>query len=236
MPEVKKTSTSQTKMSKVLVGLAFMVMTVVLAGFFFVLARRLGWTLGWIYIGLIVVTLTINFAFLLRWNPELIRRRMRFSKFTKTWDKIWALFFGFFMIAVFTVAGFETRDEVSNTPGAAWLLGLVIFIFGWALAIWSMVVNPFFEKTVRIQTDHGHRVIETGPYAYIRHPGYVGFACWMLSTPLLLASDWAFIPAFLAVIGFIIRTALEDHMLRAELAGYTEYATRVRFRLIPGVW
>ena len=99
-----------------------------------------------------------------------------------------------------------------------------------------MVVNPFFEKTVRIQTDHEHRVIETGPYAYVRHPGYVGFAGWMLSTPLLLASDWAFIPALLAVIGFVIRTAFEDRMLRAELKGYSEYATRVRFRLIPGVW
>ena len=236
MPKVKKTSTSQTKMSKVLVGLAFMVMTVVLASSFFVLARRLSWTLGWIYIGLIVLALTINFACLLRWNPELVRRRMRFSKFTKTWDKIWALFFGLFMIAVFVVAGFESRDEVSNTPGVEWLLGLTIFIFGWALATWSMVVNPFFEKTVRIQTEHGHRVIESGPYTYIRHPGYVGFACWMLSTPLLLASDWAFIPALLAVIGFVIRTALEDRMLRLELSGYTEYATRVRFRLFPGVW
>jgi protein-S-isoprenylcysteine O-methyltransferase Ste14 len=113
---------------------------------------------------------------------------------------------------------------------------LAIFVPGWALAIWSMVVNPFFEKTVRIQTDHGHRVIDTGPYAYVRHPGYVGFVGWILSTPLLLASAWAFVPALLAVVGLVIRTALEDRTLHAELPGYAEYAARVRFRLIPGVW
>jgi protein-S-isoprenylcysteine O-methyltransferase Ste14 len=101
---------------------------------------------------------------------------------------------------------------------------------------WSMVVNPFFEKTVRIQTDRGHHVIDTGPYAYVRHPGYVGFTGWMISAPLLLDSSWAFVPALLAVVGIAIRTALEDRTLRAELPGYAEYAARVRFRLIPGVW
>ena len=222
-------------MPKVIVGLTVATMVVV-AGLVFVLARRLGWTLGWIYVGIVVATLTINLACLLRWNPELIRRRMRLGKFTKTWDKVWAVLFALVMIAIYVVAVIEARDGVSSAPGAAWLLGLAIFVPGWALVTWSMVVNPFFEKTVRIQTDHGHRVIETGPYAYVRHPGYVGFAGWMLSTPLLLASAWAFVPALIAVIGFVIRTALEDRMLHAELPGYTEYATRVRFRLIPGVW
>jgi protein-S-isoprenylcysteine O-methyltransferase Ste14 len=80
-------------------------------------------------------------------------------------------------------------------------------------------------------------VIDTGPYAYIRHPGYVGFAVgWILPTPLLLASTGAFIPALIVVGLLVIRTAFEDRTLHAELPGYAEYATRVRFRLIPGVW
>ena len=99
-----------------------------------------------------------------------------------------------------------------------------------------MVVNPFFEKTVRIQTDRGHRVVDTGPYAYVRHPGYVGFLGWILAAPLLLASVWAIVPALISVVGLVIRTALEDRTLRAELPGYPEYAARVRFRLIPGMW
>ena len=236
MADVEKRTDSQTTMLKALIGLTVAAMVVVIVGLVFVLARRLGWTLGWIYVGIVVATLAINLACLLRWNPKLIRRRMRLGKFTKTWDKVWAVLFGLVMIAIYVVAVIEARDGVSSAPGAAWLLGLAIFVPGWALVTWSMVVNPFFEKTVRIQTDHGHRVIETGPYAYVRHPGYVGFAGWMLSTPLLLASAWAFVPALIAVIGFVIRTALEDRMLHAELPGYTEYAARIRFRLIPGVW
>jgi protein-S-isoprenylcysteine O-methyltransferase Ste14 len=102
-----------------------------------------------------------------------------------------------------------------------------------------MVVNLFFEKTVRIQMDRGHRVIDTGPYAHARHPGHVGFAGWILSAPLLLASCWAFLPAVVAVVavvGIVIRTALEDRTLHAELPGYPDYAARVRSRLIPRVW
>jgi protein-S-isoprenylcysteine O-methyltransferase Ste14 len=235
MPNAEKRTDSQTTLPKVIVGLAVESMVVV-AGLVFVLARRLGWTLGWIYVGIIVATLTINMMCLLRWNPDLIRRRMRVSKFSKTWDKMWALLFGVAMVAIYVVAVMEARDRVSSVPGAAWLLGLAIFVPGWALAIWSMVVNPFFEKTVRIQTDRGHRVIDTGPYAYMRHPGYVGFAGWMLSTPLLLASTWAFIPALISVVLLVMRTALEDRTLYEELPGYAEYAARVRFRLIPGVW
>ena len=235
MPDVEKRTNSQTTMPKIIVGLAIAAVFVV-TGLVFVLARRLGWTLGWIYVGIMVATLTINLACLLRWNPELIRRRMRVSKFTKTWDKVWAVLFGLAVIAIYVVAVMEAQGRVLSAPGTVWLIGIAIYAIGWSLAIWSMVVNPFFEKTVRIQTDHGHRVIDTGPYALMRHPGYVGFAGWMLSTPLLLASTWAFVPALITVVLFVIRTAFEDNTLHAELPGYAEYATRVRFRLIPGVW
>ena len=235
MADVETRPDSQASKPTALVGLA-VAAVVALAGLVFVLARRLDWTLGWIYVGIVVVTLTINLASLLRWNPELIRRRVGLRKGTKTWDSVWLVLFTPVVIAIYAVAVLEARDEPWSAPGAAWLLGLAIFVPGWALVIWSMVVNPFFEKAVRIQTDHGHRVIDTGPYAYLRHPGYVGFVGWMLSTPLLLASAWAFVPALLAVVCLVIRTALEDRTLHAELPGYAEYAARVRFRLIPGVW
>ena len=188
MPGVEKRSVSQKTMSKVSADLTVAAIVVVLAGFVFMNASRLGWTLGWIYVGIVAATLAINLVCLRLWNPELIRRRARFGKFTKDWDILWAVLFALAMIAIFVVALKETRNGVSRAPGVAWLLGLAIFVTGWSLAIWSMVVNPFFEKTVRIQTEHGHRVIDSGPYAYMRHPGYA------------------------------------------------EYAARVRFRLIPGVW
>ena len=218
------------------VGLAVAAMAVVFAALLFVPAGRWDWALGWFYLGIIVVSVVINWACLRRWNPELIERRMRLGEGTKTWDKVWAVLMAPVMIAVYVVAGLEARDGLSSLPSVQWPLGMVIFVPGETLLIWSMVVNPFFEKTVRIQTDRGHRVIDTGPYAYVRHPGYVGFAGWLLSAPLLLGSVWAFVPALLAVIGIVIRTALEDRTLQAELAGYPTYAARVRFRLIPGIW
>jgi protein-S-isoprenylcysteine O-methyltransferase Ste14 len=185
-------------------------MVLVFAALVFVPAGRLDWTFGWIYVGIVALNVIITWVCLLRWNPVLIERRMRFPQGTKTWDKVWAFLYA---------------------P-----VGLAIFVPGSALLTWSMVVNPFFEKTVRIQTEHGHRVIDTGPYAYVRHPGYAGLVGWILSTPLLLGSAWATIPAFLAVLGLLIRTTLEDRTLQAELPGYAEYVARVRFRLLPGVW
>jgi protein-S-isoprenylcysteine O-methyltransferase Ste14 len=219
-----------------LVGLAVAAMGLVFATLLFVPARRLDWTLGWIYVGIMLIYAGVNWACLARWNPELIARRMRFGKGTKTWDKVWAVLYAPVMVALYVVAGLQARDGAVSPPGPAWLLGLAMFLPGAAMLTWSMVVNPFFEKTVRIQTDRGHRVIDTGPYAYVRHPGYLGFVGWILSAPLLLASTWAVAPAVLAVAGLVIRTALEDRTLQNELTGYPEYAARVRYRLVPGIW
>ena len=223
-------------MTKRFVVPAGAVLVAVFGGFIFVHANRLGWTLGWIYMGMVAAALIVNLVCLLLWNPELIWRHMRVSRFAKAWDKVWAALSVLAVIAFCVVAVREARDGVLREPGTAWLLGFAIFSTGWALAIWSMAVNPFFEKTVRIQTEHGHRVIDTGPYSYVRHPGYVGFLGWIISTPLLLASPWAFIPALITALLLVIRTALEDRTLRDELPGYIEYANRVRFRLIPGLW
>ncbi len=224
-----------------LMGLSFLVMLLLFGALLFLPAGRLDWPLGWIYLGIVAVNMGINWACLWRWNPELIERRMHFGEGTKTWDKVWGALIAPVMIAIFVVAGLEARADAAALPGAAltwagWLLGLVIFVLGSGLFTWSMVVNPFFEKTVRIQTERGHRVIDTGPYAWVRHPGYVGFAGWLAGTPLLLGSVWALVPTGLALVGIVVRTALEDRTLQAELPGYPEYASRVRFRLIPGVW
>jgi protein-S-isoprenylcysteine O-methyltransferase Ste14 len=114
------------------------------------------------------------------------------------------------MIAIYVVAGIEARDGAPNLSMCVWPFGLVIFVAGSGMLTWSMVVNPCFEKTVRIQTDRGHRVIDAGPYAYVRHPGYVGFTGWILAPPLLLASAWAFVPAFLSVVGVVMRSLEHD--------------------------
>jgi protein-S-isoprenylcysteine O-methyltransferase Ste14 len=193
-------------------------------------------TLGWIYVALFGATLAVNLVCLLIWNRELIGHRVGMSPDGKIWDKVWMLFFTPATIAVFVVPAYDPGVDPWSALGPAWALGFAVFAFSWALICWSMVVNPFFEKVVRIQTERGHRVVATGPYAVVRHPGYVGFAGWLVSTPLLLGSTWAFVPAALTVVILVVRTVLEDRMLREELAGYADYAERVRYRLVPGLW
>ena len=147
MPGVEKRSISNKTMLRVIVGLPVAAIVIVFAGFVFMHASRLGWTLGWIYVGIVGVTLAINLVCLRLWNPELIRRRMRVSKFSKTWDKVWAVLYAPVMIAVYMVAGLEARDGISSLPVAAWPLGLAAFVPGAAMFTWSMVVNPFFNHS-----------------------------------------------------------------------------------------
>ena len=109
-------------------------------------------------------------------------------------------------------------------------------IAGLAGLTWAESVNKHFEPTVRIQTERGHTVVDTGPYTIVRHPGYLAASLLVLGMPLALGSFWALIPAVISYLLLVVRTALEDRTLQDELPGYREYAERVRYRLIPGVW
>jgi protein-S-isoprenylcysteine O-methyltransferase Ste14 len=104
------------------------------------------------------------------------------------------------------------------------------------IVTWAQAVNKFFEPTVRIQSNRGHTVIDAGPYAFVRHPGYMGGFFFAVGSALSLGSLWALIPAGFAGLLLILRTQWEDQTLQAELAGYTEYAARVRYKLMPAVW
>jgi len=99
-----------------------------------------------------------------------------------------------------------------------------------------MASNRFFSTSVRIQFDRGHTVCSSGPYRYVRHPGYVGMIVYFLATPVLVGSLWGAIPAMATAVLFVVRTRMEDRTLLQKLPGYREYAARVRFRLFPGVW
>ena len=224
-------------MGTIRIGAALVMALVFLAAIIFVPAGTWDWTRGWLYVALITANFVGNLIYLNRVNPELIGARLSVRTGTKTWDIAWGAVFGPVMFAVFVVAGLDAvRFSWTSMSPWLWFVGIALFVPGTLLFTWAMGVNPFFEKTVRIQTDRGHRVIDTGPYQLVRHPGYVGFFGWFLSVPFLLGSWWSLVPAGAAVAGLIVRTALEDRTLRAELSGYDEYASRVRYRLLPGVW
>ena len=119
----------------------------------------------------------------------------------------------------------------------AWAVpGYGLLLLGWLGSGWAQAVNRHFEPSVRIQTDRDHHVITTGPYAFVRHPGYVSGAILAIEIALALGSLWALLPAALVCVVLVIRTNLEDATLQRELLGYAEYAARVRCKWIPGVW
>lgn len=218
-------------------GVALYGSLVVLGALLFLLAGRLDWVMAWMFLVVLTVCLTINVVVLWRVNPEVIDERMHVRKGIKGWDKVLSPITGVAAIGTLLVAGlsqrFGWRPEV-----ALWLqiAGVAAVLLGDLLFLWAMAVNKFFSKFIRIQEERGHHVVTAGPYQYVRHPGYVGWIVMWSGMTLMLGSLWAFVPTGAATILVIVRTALEDGMLKAELAGYTEYAERVRYRLLPGVW
>ena len=156
----------------------------------------------------------------------------------KAWDKVlaplMALSIGYPMVVV---AGLDHRYGWSS-EFPPWLiaLGFILILLGYAFATWALAENRFFSSVVRIQADRGHVVCDSGPYRYVRHPGYAGNIAALFGIVLALGSVWALIPATVASIIAVIRTVLEDQTLQEELPGYCEYARRVRYRLIPWIY
>jgi protein-S-isoprenylcysteine O-methyltransferase Ste14 len=193
-------------------------------------------TKGWVFVGVCLGTLAVAGLCLWRVNPEVVAARTRFHQGTTRWDRILLCFFLPVVYAVFGVAALD-NVRLHWAPVSWWVCGVgyVPFLVGVGIVTWAEAVNRFFEWTVRIQTDRGHRVIDAGPYAVVRHPGYVGFMLFFAGSALCLGSLGALIPAGLAS-ALLLRTRWEDQTLQAELPGYKEYAQRVRYKLIPRVW
>jgi protein-S-isoprenylcysteine O-methyltransferase Ste14 len=199
-----------------------------------VAAGRIKWIYAWIYIlTSLLIIITNSFIF----PSELISERGRKKENVEKWDKFITGFIIIPWLAIYIISGLDIRFGWS--PELAWWIhftGLITFIFGNAIVSWSMISNTYFSTSVRIQYDRGHTVSSGGPYRYIRHPGYLGMIIYVLSTPIILGSFWALIPAILTFILFIIRTSFEDYTLKNKLEGYKEYAEKVRYRLVSGVW
>ncbi len=203
----------------------------------FLSAGRLDWPAAWYYLAVNLIVIVVNSTVLLIRDPAFIAARGQPRQDTKTWDKWISALAGVFMVVNLIVPGLDLRFGWSTAfPLLLQIIGFVVLIAGYALFSWAMLSNEFFETSVRIQSDRGQTVATTGPYRFVRHPGYVGMILQLLSTPPCLASWWGLIPALLASATFIVRTAFEDRTLHDELGGYKEFAQRVRYRLVPGLW
>lgn len=203
----------------------------------FLPAGTWAWSRGWLFIAVLVAASIVVTLYLRRVNPEVIAARVNRHQGTKPWDHIVLGVLLPTVIAIPILAALDDgRFHWSVVPWWVGVLGYALLLTGMAGLTWAESVNRFFEPTVRIQSERGHTVVDTGPYAVVRHPGYVAACPLFVGIALALGSVWALIPAGLALLLLIVRTRWEDQMLQAELAGYKEYAQRVRFKWVPGVW
>jgi protein-S-isoprenylcysteine O-methyltransferase Ste14 len=205
--------------------------------FIFLLAGRLTYWQGWVF-SVVMVLLVLIQLIVFADKTDLVRERVNPGPGTKWWDKVfWALyaplFFAIFIIACLDAGRFLWSPQL---PLVVYVISYIAFIFSIYLYSWAMWVNTWFSSTVRIQTDRAQEVVQTGPYRYVRHPGYVGGILMAISTSLILGSLWGLIPAVFVVILLVIRTYLEDITLQKELPGYFDYVKKVRYRLVPGLW
>ncbi len=206
----------------------------------FLAAGTLNWTMGWVLIGLTVAFTIISRVIVARRHPDLLAERARFAEAedAKGWDRIFVILIALYgPLVVWVVAGLDWRFGWSPAVPLAWqVAAAVVMVLGYSVGTWAMAVNRFFSAVVRIQTDRGHTTVTTGPYRLVRHPSYIGGILAGLAIPVFLGTLCALVPVGVTAILTVVRTALEDRTLQAELDGYSDYAQRVRYRLVPGVW
>jgi protein-S-isoprenylcysteine O-methyltransferase Ste14 len=199
-----------------------------------------GWWQAWAFSLLIVAAGIGGRIWAERRHPGLLAERQNIKKApgVKSWDKVLApLMAVSISFPLVIVAGLDHRYGWSPVfPLWLNILGLALTAIGYAFADWALAENRFFSGMVRIQADRGHVVCDSGPYRIVRHPGYAGNILALPGIALALSSAWTLIPAAVALIITVLRTALEDRTLQEELPGYQDYARRVRYRLMPGIY
>ena len=203
-------------------------------------AGDFGWWQAWGYSVLILASGIGGRLWGEQRHPGLTADRQDAESFqkAKAWDKVLApLMAVSISFPIVIVAGLDHRYGWSP-EFPLWLsaIGFLLIALGYAFASWAFAENRFFFSVVRIATDQGHAVCDSGPYRFVRHPGYAGNLLALFGIVFALDSIWALVPVLVATIITVIRTALEDQALLEELPGYPDYAQRVRYRLIPAIY
>lgn len=204
------------------------------------IAWRWNWWEGWVYAATLFLGFVVSRILAARQHPGILAERAQSlnREDAKPWDKILAPILIAGGLFVPLIAGLEERFNWTPEPLplAVKIAAILIMVLAYAFSAWALIENAYFSGVVRLQTDRGHVVCDSGPYRLIRHPGYAGGFWSYLMMPLVLDSWWAFIPVVPLSILLLIRTGLEDRTLQEELPGYREYSGRVKYRLFPGIW
>ena len=203
----------------------------------FAAAGTLDWPRGWASLAasfacelLVLGTLTFR-------APETLNQRGTRHAGIKLFDMVFIVAWLILSGSLAIVMGLDcVRYGWSGLPWHTFVAGIGLLVAATVIGTWAMVENEHFEQCVRIQSDRSHRVVTTGPYRIVRHPGYVSFLLSTLAGPLMFGSVWSFVPTGLLIILFVWRTSREDATLLKELDGYTQYTEQTPYRLVPFVW
>jgi protein-S-isoprenylcysteine O-methyltransferase Ste14 len=201
-------------------------------------AGTLHWPAAWIFLGTIGVFGVAAGLWLAKTDPALLAERMRpmMQNDQPAADKKFMLAFGVAALIWFVAIGLDRRYHASGMPVALQALGWAMLLLSTGFIMWVMRENSFAAPVVKLQTERGHRVVSSGPYAFVRHPMYSGAILFFVGAALLLGSWWGVVLSPLFAVLFGIRSGIEERALLAGLPGYADYAARVRYRLVPGLW
>lgn len=215
------------------ITLQFAFMGIVLLG----AAGNYHWIRLWIYLALAFACFGVNASVVVHKNPQMVMERHGKHADTKPIDRILTAAIAAVTMMIWIVAGLDAgRFGWSSLPVGSLPAGMVLHVLGMAVIGWTLVTNPFAERSVRIQSDRGQEVVTDGPYLIVRHPMYSAMMVLGAACPLILGSAWGLAVLPLYALLFVLRTVFEDRTLSRELPGYAEYARHTRYRLVPGIW
>lgn len=210
-----------------LVMVAFLVLII------FISAGSFSFWPGWAYLAVILIPFAFAVSYFLNCDPAFLERRMRIREKEKTQAKIQS-FSLLYYLSVFIIPGLDYRWNWSSVPIWVIILADILVLAGYFIIVRVFKENSFASRIIEINA--GQKVIDTGPYALVRHPMYVGVILMYSVTPLALGSLWALIPGLLVIPMLIMRIVGEEKLLAKELDGYSPYMLKVKWRLIPGIW
>lgn len=210
-------------------GIGFIVIWLAL----FLPAGSLAFWNAWLYLGLFTGLMATALTYLWLRDPALLEKRLRTRERQKTQKGV-ILASMVFISAMFILPGFDWRWSWSRVPTCLVFAALAVCVAGYALFVLVLRTNSYLSRVVELQ--EGQRVIDSGPYAIVRHPMYLATLAIYLSTPLVLGSFWALIPAACYIPLLVLRIRDEEALLRRELPGYADYCATLRWRLVPRIW
>jgi protein-S-isoprenylcysteine O-methyltransferase Ste14 len=222
---------------KVLVEIGLLLLA--FAAILFGSAGTLRWPSGWVFLTLFGILSIVVSLWLARVDPALLEERMKpiFQREQKRWDRVFMGGLAVVYVGWLVLIGVDARRMAwSDVPLPIQALGALLLIGSyWGIA-WVYRTNSFAAPVIKMQAERNQTVISNGPYAMVRHPMYAFGLLQFVGMPLMLGSWWglAAVPPIILALAF--RTLGEERMLRAELAGYQDYARRVRWRFAPGLW